>query len=77
MRNKLKEIVRQAYQARCQYNTLDSIHSNIQGLLIAHNIKACFSVFSTGVEFSENVFTYGMSGELPKFNRTEVYFINF
>lgn len=77
MRTKLKEIVNQAYCNRCQYNTEDSIKDSIWALLDAHKINVSFFVCTTGIEFSENIFKYGMSGQLAIFSRTKIYFINF
>lgn len=77
MLNKLKEIVSQAYCNRCEYNTEQSISDNISNLISAHKVNVSFFVCTTGIEFTENIYQYKMSGQLADYVRNEVYFIAF
>ena len=77
MFEKLEHIVAYAYMNRCQYNTYESIKSNVCESLQAYGLDVSFHIMTTGVEFVEEIFKYGMSGELPKHSRTEVYFIRY
>jgi len=77
MKNKLEHIVALAYTSRCQYDAHESIEREIRDLIYIHNLKVSFWVCTTGVEFTEEIFTWGMSGELAQHTDTKVYFINY